>query len=74
MVENVLWLFALQGYTAECSFSLTAFYYAYQYHLGLIRNIGVYFKDHVMMWLLTRYPQDGHAKKDSSKVWFIAAV
>ena len=25
-------------------------------------------------WLLTRYPQDGHAKKDNSKVWFIAPV
>ena len=29
-------------YTAECSFSLTASYYAYQCYLGLIRNIGVY--------------------------------
>ncbi len=29
-------------YTAECSFFLTASYYAYQYYLGLIRNIGVY--------------------------------
>ena len=27
-----------------------------------------------MIWLFIRYPQDGHAKKDSSKVWFIAAV
>ena len=27
-----------------------------------------------MIWLLTRYPQDGDAKKDSTKVWFNAAL
>ncbi len=27
-----------------------------------------------MKWLLTRYPEDGHAKKDSSKTWFNAPV
>ncbi len=27
-----------------------------------------------MICLFTRYPQDGHAEKDSSKVWFNAPV
>ncbi len=27
-----------------------------------------------MTCLLARYPQDGHAKKDSSKIWFIGPV
>ncbi len=53
---------AQEVYTAECRFFLTASYYAYQCYLGLIRNI------------LTRYPQDGHAKKDSGKIWFNAPV
>ncbi len=54
----------LTFYTAACNCSLTASYYAYQCYLDLIRNIGVYLLGYpVHTNMLTRYPQDGHAKK-----------
>ena len=50
------------SYTADCSSTLTASYYAHQCYLGLIRNIGVYmfhirpYNDLFINKMVTRWP------------------
>ncbi len=60
-------------YTGGINSSFMKSYFAWPSCVYLIKN-QIKIWSYIMICLLIRWSQDGHAKKDSSKVWFNAAV